>query len=126
MTALLAEFTRKISDLNEQISKTDAPEQKTILEKEKTIVKEQTIKQLAALQPEQKKEERRVSLARSADSMATVGGFLGRERTGLSSMSKQERLYQENNKALKINGEAIQTLTAQVEQLASAITGGVA
>jgi hypothetical protein len=126
MTALLAEFTRKISDLNEQIAKTDAPEQKTILEKEKTIVKEQTIKQLAALQPEQKKEERRVSLARSADNMATVGGFLGRERTGLSSMSKQERLYQENNKALKINGEAIQTLTAQVEQLASAITGGVA
>jgi hypothetical protein len=125
-----AQFEKTIADINAQIEAAESPEQKAILEDRKVMVSEQRQRDLDALEPAAEvaaevAEQRRVSLPRRADSMASVGGFLGGERTGLPIQQKQERLQQENNQALKTNATAIQQLTTQVEQLASAMTGGV-
>jgi hypothetical protein len=124
---LQAQFEKSIADINAQIESAETPELKAILEERKVLVSEKHQRDLDALQPGEKADEqRRVSLPGRADSMAAVGGFLGGERPGLLQVQqKQERLQQENNQALKNNAAAIQQLTTQVEQLSSAMTGGI-
>jgi hypothetical protein len=121
-----AQFEKTIADINAQIEAAESPEQKAILEERKVLVSEQRQRDIDALEPAAEvADQRRVSLPRRADSMASVGGFLGGERLGLQAPKTEEKLQLENNRILQTNVVAVRDLAQKVEQLSSAMTGGV-
>ena len=129
MDKIQAEFERRIREIDAEIESPDAtPEQRQLVQDRRRMVSEQRQRDLDAIdtrnQPAQ--ESRRTAmLAPRADSMASVGGFLGGERLGLQAPKTSEKLQLENNRILQTNVTAVRDLTEQVQQLASTMSGSV-
>jgi hypothetical protein len=129
MARVEAEFDRETRRIDEQIAAPDTTtEQRGLLDEQRRIASQRRQRALDQLQQDQDQPEaRRVDrgIPMRADSMASVGGFMGGERLNMPAQQKAERLQIENNQALKNNAQAVAALTDQVQGLASAMTGGV-
>ena len=122
-----AEFEREMAAVQKQIDDPQAtPEQRALLEERKTMISADRQKRLDEEEARGIAQPQSMALnVRKIDSMQAVGGSLGGERMNLPVVEREVRERQENNRALKNNAAAIQTLTTEIRTLSDAMTGGV-